>query len=111
VRTGEGIGGFLNATSGNAAELIIAIAALHAGLHDVVKASVAGSIVGNVLLVLGAAMLAGGLRHRPDSRADGSALRLLRDLVVRLRARERLRLFEPLLERADRPAEALAQLG
>src|SRR4029077_8754069 len=70
VRTGEGIGGFLNATFGNAAELIIAIAA-HAGLHDVVKASVAGSIVGNVLLVLGAAMLAGGLRHRPDSRADG----------------------------------------
>jgi Ca2+:H+ antiporter len=62
-RTGEGIGGLLNATFGNAAELIIALAALRAGLHDVVKASIAGSIVGNVLLVLGAAMLAGGLRH------------------------------------------------
>jgi Ca2+:H+ antiporter len=63
-RLGEGVGGLLNATFGNAAELIIALAALHAGLHDVVKASLAGSIVGNILLVLGAAMLAGGLRHR-----------------------------------------------
>jgi Ca2+:H+ antiporter len=63
-RLGEGVGGLLNATFGNAAELIIALAALRAGLHDVVKASIAGSIVGNILLVLGAAMLAGGLRHR-----------------------------------------------
>src|SRR5215831_16032485 len=62
-RLGEGVGGLLNATFGNAAELIIALVALHAGLHDVVKASIAGSIVGNILLVLGAAMLAGGLRH------------------------------------------------
>ena len=60
-RMGEGVGGLLNATFGNAAELIIALAALRAGLHDVVKASIAGSIVGNILLVLGAAMLAGGL--------------------------------------------------
>jgi Ca2+:H+ antiporter len=63
-RLGEGVGGLLNATFGNAAELIIALAALQAGLHDVVKASIAGSIVGNILLVLGGAMLAGGLRHR-----------------------------------------------
>jgi Ca2+:H+ antiporter len=60
---GEGVGGLLNATFGNAAELIIALAALHAGLHDVVKASIVGSIIGNILLVLGAAMLAGGLRR------------------------------------------------
>jgi Ca2+:H+ antiporter len=60
---GEGVGGLLNATFGNAAELIIALAAVRAGLHDVVKASIAGSIIGNILLVLGAAMLAGGLRH------------------------------------------------
>lgn len=66
-RTGEGIGGLLNATFGNAAELIIAFAALRAGLHDVVKASIAGSIVGNILLVLGASMLAGGLRHKEQS--------------------------------------------
>jgi Ca2+:H+ antiporter len=63
-RTGEGVGGLLNATFGNAAELIIAVAALRSGLYDVVKASIAGSIVGNMLLVLGAAMMAGGLRHR-----------------------------------------------
>src|SRR5262245_47516863 len=52
AHTGEGVGGFLNATFGNAAELIIAIAALRAGLYDVVKASIAGSIIGNILLVL-----------------------------------------------------------
>ena len=63
-RAGESVGGLLNATFGNAAELIIALAALRAGLHDVVKASIAGSIIGNILLVLGAAMLAGGVRHR-----------------------------------------------
>jgi Ca2+:H+ antiporter len=63
-RTGEGVGGLLNATFGNAAELIIAVAALRSGLYDVVKASIAGSIVGNMLLVLGAAMMAGGLSHR-----------------------------------------------
>jgi Ca2+:H+ antiporter len=63
-RLGEGVGGLLNATFGNAAELIIAFAALRAGLHTVVKASLVGSIVGNILLVLGAAMLAGGIRHK-----------------------------------------------
>jgi len=66
-QTGEGIGGLLNATFGNAAELIIAFAALRAGLHDVVKASIAGSIIGNILLVLGAAMFAGGLRHHEQT--------------------------------------------
>jgi Ca2+:H+ antiporter len=64
---GEGVGGFLNATFGNAAELIIALAALRAGLHDVVKASIAGSIIGNILLVLGTAMLAGGVRYPEQS--------------------------------------------
>ncbi|MBF9235409.1 calcium/proton exchanger [Microvirga alba] len=73
-RMGEGIGGLLNATFGNAAELIIAIAALRAGLHDVVKASIAGSIVGNILLVLGASMLAGGLRH-PEQHFNAVAAR------------------------------------
>jgi Ca2+:H+ antiporter len=63
-RSGEGVGGLLNATFGNAAELIIALAALRAGLHDVVKATIVGSIVGNILLVLGAAMFAGGVRHQ-----------------------------------------------
>jgi Ca2+:H+ antiporter len=62
-RTGEGIGGLLNATFGNAAEMIIALMALKRGLYDVVKASLTGSIIGNVLLVLGAAILAGGFKH------------------------------------------------
>jgi len=62
-RVGEGVGGLLNATFGNAAELIIAFVALHAGLHAVVEASIIGSVVGNVLLVLGAALLAGGIRY------------------------------------------------
>jgi Ca2+:H+ antiporter len=66
-RMGEAVGGLLNATFGNAAELIIAVAALRAGLYDVVKASIAGSIVGNVLLVLGAAMLVGGARHHEQT--------------------------------------------
>jgi Ca2+:H+ antiporter len=61
ARSGPGIGGLLNVTFGNAPELIIALFALGQGLHEVVKASIVGSIVGNILLVLGAAMLAGGL--------------------------------------------------
>jgi Ca2+:H+ antiporter len=73
-RLGEAIGGLLNATFGNAAELIIALAALRAGLHDVVKASIAGSIIGNILLVLGAAMLAGGLR-RPEQHFNPAGAR------------------------------------
>ena len=63
VRLGQGIGGLLNATFGNAAELIIGALALRHGLTDLVKASLTGSIIGNVLLVFGAAALAGGLRH------------------------------------------------
>ena len=73
-RFGEGIGGLLNATFGNAAELIIAVAALRAGLHDVVKASLAGSIIGNVLLVLGASMLAGGI-GRPEQHYNAAGSR------------------------------------
>jgi Ca2+:H+ antiporter len=63
VRSGPGIGGLLNVTFGNAPELIIALVALNAGLHEVVKASLIGSILGNVLLVLGAAMVVGGFRR------------------------------------------------
>jgi len=61
--TGHKIGGLLNATLGNAAELIITIIALREGLVMVVKASIAGSIIGNVLVVLGASLLLGGLRN------------------------------------------------
>jgi len=61
ARSGPGIGGLLNVTFGNAPELIIALFALNAGLHEVVKASLIGSVIGNVLLVMGASMFVGGL--------------------------------------------------
>src|SRR5438067_11185257 len=67
ARTGPGIGGLVNVTFGNAPELIIAVFALADGLQEVVKASLIGSIVGNALLVLGAAMLAGGWRRTRQS--------------------------------------------
>lgn len=63
VYTGPRIGGLLNATLGNAAELIITIIALRQGLTEVVKASIAGSIIGNILVVLGLSVLLGGLKN------------------------------------------------
>ncbi|HET7042130.1 MAG TPA: hypothetical protein VFI13_08915, partial [Gemmatimonadales bacterium] len=61
--TGPALGGLLNATFGNAAELIIAGVALQQGLTELVKASITGSILGNLLLILGLALVAGGTRH------------------------------------------------
>src|SRR6478736_3735941 len=78
--TGPQVGGILNATFGNIAELIIAFFALQAGLIEVVKASLTGSIIGNLLLVLGASVLIGGLRHGTQSfspRIAGSNAALL----------------------------------
>jgi Ca2+:H+ antiporter len=72
ARSGPGIGGFLNVTFGNAPELIIAFFALNEGLQEVVKASLIGSILGNVLLVMGAAMFIGG-RKRERQRFDRTA--------------------------------------
>lgn len=64
VYTGSAMGGLLNATFGNATELLIGIFAIKAGLVEVVKASITGSIIGNLLLVLGTAMLVGGWHHK-----------------------------------------------
>jgi len=73
ARSGPGIGGLLNVTFGNAPELIIAFFALIEGLQEVVKASLIGSIMGNILLVLGAAMLVGGLpRHKQEFSATAA---------------------------------------
>jgi Ca2+:H+ antiporter len=72
ARSGPGIGGLLNVTFGNAPELIIALFALGAGLQEVVKASLIGSVIGNTLLVLGASMFAGGL-GRPRQRFNRAA--------------------------------------
>jgi Ca2+:H+ antiporter len=64
ARTGPRVGGLLNATLGNAAELIITIFAIREGLLELVKASITGSILGNILLVLGLSVLLGGLRNK-----------------------------------------------
>jgi Ca2+:H+ antiporter len=81
-RSGPGIGGLLNVTFGNAPELIIAFFALNAGLQEVVKASLIGSILGNILLVMGAAMLVGGIKRpfqtfNPTAAAVQSSMLLL----------------------------------
>jgi len=65
--TGEGVGGLLNATFGNAADLVIMLVALKSGLYDIVKAALAGAIIGNILLVLGVAMIAGGSKFNIQS--------------------------------------------
>jgi len=87
ARCGPATGGLLNATCGNAAELIVAIVALRAGLVDLVKASLTGSILGNLLLILGLVLVAGGL-HRPivtfNRTAAGTAGAMLLLAVVGL---------------------------
>jgi Ca2+:H+ antiporter len=82
VVMGPALGGLLNATFGNATELIIALVALNAGLIDVVKASITGSIIGNLLLVMGFSMLLGGLKYKEQAfqpivaRVNASSLNL-----------------------------------
>ena len=85
--TGPGVGGLLNATFGNATELIIAIFALAGGLSEVVKASLTGSIIGNALLVLGLSMLLGGFRHKSQTfsrEASGTQVTMLVVAVIAL---------------------------
>jgi Ca2+:H+ antiporter len=72
---GPTVGGLLNATLGNAPEIIISSFALHAGLVSMVKSSLTGSIIGNLLFGLGIAFFVGGLRHRPVQRFDPQAAR------------------------------------
>jgi len=78
---GEGPGGLLNATFGNAAELIIALLAMRAGLHDLVKASITGSIIGNILLIFGMSVVGGGIRH-PVQRFNRTAASLAATMLV-----------------------------
>ena len=86
ARSGPGIGGFLNVTFGNAPELIIAFFALNEGLQEVVKASLIGSILGNILLVMGAAMFVGGRKRERQffdrTAANVTALMLLLAVVA-----------------------------
>lgn len=82
VITGPSIGGLLNAVFGNATELIIALVALRAGLIDIVKASITGTIISNLLLVMGLSMFLGGLRYKEQdfqpivARVNGSSMTL-----------------------------------
>src|SRR5919202_3846723 len=80
--SGPTVGGLLNATLGNLAELIIGTLALRVGLTALVKASITGSILGNLLLVLGAAQLAGGLRYRSQRFNAHLARRTIAILVL-----------------------------
>ena len=73
TRTGDAIGGLLNATFGNAPELIIALVALRAGFFDMVRASIIGAILANLLLAIGVAFLLGGLRHHTQEYNSGAA--------------------------------------
>ena len=87
VYTGPKIGALLNATLGNAAELIITIVALREGLVEVVKASIAGSIIGNILVVLGLSLLFGGLKNGTqsfDAKAAGTNATMMALAVVAL---------------------------
>ncbi len=86
-RTGERVGGLLNATLGNAAELIITVVALRAGKVALVKASLVGSILGNLLLILGLSLLVGGLKNglqRFDARVAGTASTMMLLSVIGL---------------------------
>lgn len=88
VATGPSIGGLLNAVFGNATELIIALSALKAGLVDIVKASITGTIISNLLLVMGLSMLLGGLRYKEQTfqpivaRVNGSTMTLAVTAIV-----------------------------
>src|SRR3954465_4709788 len=79
-RTGDAIGGLLNATFGNAPELIISLVALRAGLLDMGRASLVGAILANLLLALGVAFLLGGLRYR-DQKFNPMATRAYSTLM------------------------------
>ena len=81
TRTGEAVGGLLNATFGNAPELIIAIVALRAGMLDLVRASIIGAILANLLLALGLSFLLGGLRHK-DQEYNAGAARLYSSMML-----------------------------
>lgn len=73
AHTGDAVGGLLNATFGNAPELIMALVALKAGYFDMVRATIVGTILANLLLVMGAAFLLGGLRHHDQDYSSSAA--------------------------------------
>ena len=111
VDTGPRIGGLLNATLGNAAELIITIVAIHSGLLDLVKASITGSIIGNLLLVLGGAVLAGGLKHGRQRFSREHASASATSLVLAVLALAVPSIFNHTLEGASQPASVVESIS
>jgi len=81
TRTGDAIGGLLNATFGNAPELIIALVALRAGYYEMVRASLIGAILANLLLALGLSFLLGGVRYR-DQKYNAAAARTYSTMML-----------------------------
>jgi Ca2+:H+ antiporter len=112
ARSGPGIGGLFNVTFGNAPELIIALFALNEGLQEVVKASIIGSILGNVLLVMGAAMFLGGLRReRQTFNATGASVQSTM-LMLAATAMMMPAIFELVEGKGlPKPSEELVQYG
>jgi Ca2+:H+ antiporter len=106
ARTGDSVGGLLNATLGNLTELVIALTALRAGMFDLVKASVAGAIVTNSLFMLGMSLLLGGLRHHEQEYNRATARLQVGMLFLAATAM----LVPSMIGAADRPgAAALVQ--
>ena len=108
-RTSEGVGGLLNATFGNAAELIIALVALKEGYYGIVKASLTGSIIGNILLVLGAACVAGGLKHKDLKFNAGGARMMSTMLTLAAIALVMPASFHYLVHPIDQPSSAISR--
>jgi Ca2+:H+ antiporter len=110
VKAGATIGGLLNATFGNATELIIAFFALQAGKTDVVKASITGSMIGNMLLVMGLAFFLGGLKYKKQTFSKDTAGALSSLLLIVMIAFIVPALFD-FTERGDGIAPAQAQIS
>ncbi|MGH2980210.1 MAG: calcium/proton exchanger [Solirubrobacterales bacterium] len=110
ARSGPGVGGFLNVTFGNFPELVIAFFALIEGLQEVVKASIIGSIIGNILLVLGASMFIGGLRRDKQTFNRAAANAQSAMLLLALTALVMPAVFELVVGgRLPRPTEELVE--
>ena len=112
ARTGDAVGGLLNATFGNAPELIIALVALKAGYPNMVRASIIGGILANLLLGLGIAFFLGGIRHSDQKIQSGCRTHIQLDDAVGRGQPRRAQRLQPLL-RAGRndPARAASNLG
>ncbi len=111
TRAGERVGALLNATFGNAAELIITIAAIRAGLLQVVKASITGSIIGNILLVLGLSVLVGGLKNGYQHFGRRSASVSVTMMAIAVIGLVIPALFAPSIERGSRISIEYLSIG